>query len=275
MNNDDWWNGFWSKQAGEIPATGDLSPSWDQLCWKVNLELWEEVFAGHAPGSHLIECGCGSARVSQHFARKGYQCTMLDYSEDGLQLARSGFEKGGLQGRFMLGDINNLPLPENSYDIVFSGGVLEFFPDISRPIAEMVRVLKPGGLFAANIVPRKFSGQTIADWERTLAHSLGNLARGRVRETFKVTRFFPDQYHVNNAKLKDYVACCQKLGLENVTGLGISPFPALSLPKAGARLYARQMQALLPWWRNFDRSRSKWTEVWGMSYAIYGNKRSA
>lgn len=274
MNNGQWWDGFWSRQAGEVASVGDLSPSWDQLSWKVNLEMWEEVFAERAPGINLIECGCGSARVSRHFARKGYDCTMLDYSEAGLKMARLGFEKESLEGRFVLGDINKMSFPDNTCDIVFSGGVLEFFPDISKPIAEMVRVLKPGGLFAANIVPRKFSGQTIADWQRTLAHSFRNLAGGKVHEIFKVKRFFPDQYHLNNAKLHDYVACCQRAGLKNVTGLGISPFPALALPRAGARLYARQIESLIPWWRKFNRSRSKWTEVWGMSYAIYGNKGS-
>ena len=103
----------------------------------------------------LLECGCGTATLARYMAQRGYECTMLDYSKKAIEIARTGFAARGLNGRFCVGDLNELGFETDSFDIVYSGGVLEFFADIRKPILEMVRVLKPGGVFAASMVPRK------------------------------------------------------------------------------------------------------------------------
>jgi len=275
MGDNQWWNDFWTKNPGASESSKNHEPTWDGLCWIAQTQFWEEVFGQFASGREMLECGSGTARVSRHFARHGFNCTMLDYSEEGLRLGQNAFQSEKLPGRFIVGDINNIPFPANTFDVVFSGGVLELFDNVSRPIQEMTRVLKPGGLFAANLVPRKLSIQTIAECERTLVHSARNLARGRFRDAVRVTRFPPDGYYISRATLADYVETCRRAGLESVVGLGTSPFPALALPAAARRFYARRMKALMPWWRRFNHSQSKWTEWWGITYAIYGIKRDS
>ena len=268
-----WWNEFWKKQTFDLPIDGNAGETWYDLVWKVNFEFWHDLFDRMAPGKNMLECGCGRARVSQFMTYKGYKCTLLDYSENALELGRKGFNSQNLDGRFVIGDINHLCFPDECFDIIFSGGVLEFFDDIRQPVDEMVRVLKPGGIFAANMVPRKFSIQTIADFERSLAYSCRNLVKGRFGEVLKRVLSVPPNYGVNSLRLKDYINVCRQAQLEPVVGMVASPFPELALPQTGKRLYGRILQRLLPLWRKFNLSTNRWTEIWGITYTLYGVKK--
>lgn len=274
MSNDQkWWNEFWSR--GETPATtlGASLETWYDLVWHVTFEYWHDLFDAVGTGKRMIECGCGSARVSQYMAQVGYQCTLLDRSEQGLSLAKRNFDALSVHGNFVLGDINSLCVRDEQFDVVYSGGVLEFLNDLKAPVREMVRILKPGGVLAANVVPPKFSIQSIADIERTAVYSIRNLVQGRFGSAFKRVRQIPRDYQVQPWVLTDYVRAFEEAGLRSVTGLVTTPFPALALPKAAHKVYARAMRALLPQWRQFNRSGSRLNHLWGIGYAIHGVKR--
>lgn len=268
-----WWDDFWTKQASTVISVKDNDETWYDLVWKVALEYWYDLFEKLAPGKKMLECGCGSAKVSQYMAQRGYQCTLLDYSEKALKLGKSNFDSLSLGGKFVTGDINHLCFPDEQFDVVFSGGVLEFFADVQKPINEMTRVLKSGGVFSSNMVPRKFSIQTIADLERTLAYSFRNLVKGQFRDIFKRVQYIPPNYNVNSVSLQDYIGFCEKAQLRPVAGLVTSPFPDVALPQLGKKLYASIMKKLIPQWRKFNLSKNRWTEVWGTSYTIYGIKK--
>ncbi len=268
-----WWDEFWSNSPSSRPSGRDTRETWYDLVWKVGYEYWEDVFKNNAPGHSMLECGCGSGKISAYFARKGYRCTLLDYSRQGIAVARNQFGELSLKGAYVIGDIRRLCFPDGKFDIVFSGGVLEFFPDAEHAIREMVRVLKPGGVFAANMVPDKFSIQTVADLERTIAYSARNLIRGRFREAFKMVRHIPQNYNVQKVPLGEYVRFCENAGLTSVCGAVTSPFPELSLPGFGKEYYSRMMKKLAPQWKRFNRSNSRWTEIWGITYSIYGIKK--
>jgi SAM-dependent methyltransferase len=271
-NRQDWWNRFWGERpARDVPIEKDPE-TWDEFVWAVAFESWGRLFDRFAPGKSMLECGCGSARISQYMARRGYVCTLLDSSPDGLGAGQENFRRNALDGRFVVGDVSDLCFRDGRFDVVYSGGMLEFLDDIEHPIREMVRVLRPGGVFAANIVPAKFSIQSLANVERTAAHAIQNLIRGDVRSAFRYRPFIPPDYRLNEARLKDYVSACEKAGLVSLAGLGTSPFPQLALPSTGVRLYARMMKALLPQWRRFNESKGRWTEVWGITYTLYGIK---
>lgn len=272
MQGQEWWETFWSERRPDPGKAATEGDTWQDLVWQVALERWHALFSERALGRRMLECGCGSAKLSRYMAARGYDCTLLDYSTQGIRLAMGGFGEESLAGAFVIGDLHHLPFPDNSFDIVYCGGVLEFFPNIRPPIGEMVRVLRPGGIFSANVVPRKFSVQTLADIERTLAHSCRNLARGRLRDAFRRVQAIPAGYDLNSAGLSDYVEACEAAGATQVVGLVTCPFPALALPAFGARLYARTMRAWLPVWRRFDASRARWTDLWGTTYTVYGAK---
>ena len=269
----EWWNEFWTKKPPVLPCSKESDETWYDLAWKVFFEYWYDLFKRLAPGKKMLECGCGTARVSQYMAQRGYQCTLLDYSENALKLAKSNFDSLSLGGQFVIGDLNHLSFPDKKFDIVFCGGVLEFFPDPQRPINEMIRVLRPGGVFSANLVPNKFSIQTIADIERTFVYSLRNLVKGRYRDVLKRVQHIPPDYNVNSLPLEDYINICKKSGLTSVVGLITSPFPEIALPRLGKKLYASLMKKLFQNWRKFNQSKSRWTEIWGITYTIYGIKK--
>ena len=104
-----------------------------------------------------LEVGAGSGRLSRFLARSGLRTFCLDYSIEALVYARIHCEREGAQGVYVLGRAEHLPFDDNSFDVVFSTGLLEHFENPMPIILEMVRVLKNDGLFYSDIVPKKFS----------------------------------------------------------------------------------------------------------------------
>lgn len=263
------WNKFWSEDSAPPPSV-DVD-SWYDVVWCYSLERLHEQFAVGA-GRRMLECGCGSGRVSQYLAARGFDCTLVDYSERALDLAKARFAASGLSARFVHADLRHLGLADEQFDVVYSGGVLEFFDGIEQPIAEMARVLAPGGMFAANLVPLKFSAQTLADFERTAVYGLRHLAHGRWRQLFRRVRMAAAADGSRPWTLVDVERACAAAGLQEITGRVVNPFPQLALPGFVHRRYARLMRARTAAWRRFDDSRSAWTRVWGIGYSVVAKK---
>jgi SAM-dependent methyltransferase len=93
----------------------------------------------------FLEAGCGPAANALNLAREGMEIVGVDLSSSAVEAAEAAFAARGLNGRFLLGDVRDLPLPDRSVDFVYAGGVVEHFREIDRALAEMVRVLRPGG----------------------------------------------------------------------------------------------------------------------------------
>lgn len=98
-----------------------------------------------AKGLRVLEIGCGVGTDGLQFARAGAIYTGVDLTDAAIELARKNFASAGLPGEFQVADAERLDFPNESFDIVYSHGVLHHTPDIQAAVKEVHRVLKPGG----------------------------------------------------------------------------------------------------------------------------------
>ena len=101
-------------------------------------------FGRHA-GERVLEIGGGMGTDLSQFAQHGAQVTDIDLSSGHLALAQENFRLRGLQGEFVLHDAESLVFDDNTFDVVYSNGVLHHTPNTRRVVEEIHRVLKPGG----------------------------------------------------------------------------------------------------------------------------------
>ncbi len=102
--------------------------------------------------SQCLELGCGSGTYAIELLANGRNCLASDISEKSLALTKiKGKELYNLDIPTQLIDIYNIPYPDNTFDLVFSDGVVEHL-EIKRALKEMKRILKPGG-WAVTKVP--------------------------------------------------------------------------------------------------------------------------
>src|ERR1044071_5837463 len=101
-------------------------------------------FAG-AGGLRVLEIGCGLGTDGAQFAKAGADYTGVDLTDAAIELAQKRFELFGLKGEFRVADAENLEFPNESFDVVYSHGVLHHTPDINAAVQEIHRILRPGG----------------------------------------------------------------------------------------------------------------------------------
>jgi ubiquinone/menaquinone biosynthesis C-methylase UbiE len=95
--------------------------------------------------NQVLEIGCGLGTDAVQFARAGAHYTGVDLTPRSIELVRSRFQQQQLNGDLRVADAENLPFPDNHFDLVYSHGVLHHTPDTQKAINEAHRVLKPGG----------------------------------------------------------------------------------------------------------------------------------
>jgi SAM-dependent methyltransferase len=96
-------------------------------------------------GLKVLEIGCGLGTDGAQFARAGADYTGIDLTDASIELARKRFELSGLNGQFRVADAEKLDFANETFDLVYSHGVLHHTPDIESAVREIHRVLKIGG----------------------------------------------------------------------------------------------------------------------------------
>lgn len=111
-------------------------------------------------GARTLEVGCGSAVDSAELAMLGAHTFAADYSRTALMHARAHTERMDASTILLGGDTFHLPYQSNTFDLVFSQGLLEHFTDPTAAIREQIRVLNSGGILCVD-VPQTFSLLTL------------------------------------------------------------------------------------------------------------------
>ena len=100
-------------------------------------------------GQKVLEIGCGAGIDSAEFARNGALVTSIDFTERSVQSTKELLIEANLPGNVMQADATKLQFEDNTFDCVYSFGVLHHIPDIEKALVEIKRVLKPGGQIMA------------------------------------------------------------------------------------------------------------------------------
>ena len=114
---------------------------------------------GLQPGVRVLDLGCGAGRHAFEALRRGASVLALDADEGELKpvaamfaaMREAGEVPPGGQARALAGDATAMPLPDASVDVVIAAEVLEHIPADQAAIAEIARVLRPGGLAAVTV----------------------------------------------------------------------------------------------------------------------------
>src|SRR5436305_2793199 len=137
-----------------------------------------------APVRALLDLGTGTGRMLELLGPQIQRGLGLDLSLDMLSLARTRLDRAGLRHcSVRQGDIYDLALPKNSFDVVIIHQVLHFLDDSGRAIEEAARVLRPGGrVLVVDFAPHDleflrdehahrrlgFSDREVASWFRAM-----------------------------------------------------------------------------------------------------------
>lgn len=120
----------------------------------------------------VLDLGCGGGLVAEEMARLGYCVIGVDPSERSIAVARTHAYDAGLAIDYRIGTGEALPFEASTFEAAYCLDVLEHVSDVNKVIAEIQRVLKPGGVFVFDTINRTlrsklFVIKIMQDWQAT------------------------------------------------------------------------------------------------------------
>lgn len=150
------WDNYWKSRTSIPKKEGSsyLIPLYLKEIFNRSFDGGEEEFTEFAKivkdfsGLKILEAGSGTGRFSLKLAQSGAEVLLLDISWHALEISRKIFRESNQKATFIQGSIFSMPFANESFDIVFSSGLLEHFDknDQISAISEMARVCKSSGL---------------------------------------------------------------------------------------------------------------------------------
>jgi SAM-dependent methyltransferase len=172
---------------------------------------------GLREGDLVLDMGAGAGRHSFECFRRGAQVVALDYGFDELPPVRDLFcamqEEGQAPadslGACINGDALRLPFPDDTFDRIICSEVFEHIPDDAGAMAELCRVLRPGGVLAATVpswMPEKVCWALSAEYHAPLAQG-GHVriyTEGMLRDRLQAAGLEPEGSHRAHALHSPY-----------------------------------------------------------------------
>ncbi|MBK1636918.1 bifunctional 2-polyprenyl-6-hydroxyphenol methylase/3-demethylubiquinol 3-O-methyltransferase UbiG [Rhodovulum adriaticum] len=157
---------WWSDDLRWVRTLRNMVPG--RLDWFDRFVSW--------PGTQALDLGCAGGFMAEAMDARGAQVTGIDPSAPAIAAARAHAAQTGRDIRYDTGVGEDLPYPDAAFDIVVCVDVLEHVSDLDRVLAQVARVLKPGGTFLYDTINRtllaRFGVVTVAE------DILGLLPRG-------------------------------------------------------------------------------------------------
>jgi SAM-dependent methyltransferase len=142
----EFWNAASCGEALLLPKN-DQAGYEDQAKARYTLEPYILDFArfSKTSGQRVLEIGVGLGADHQQFAQSGATLWGIDLTERAIEHTQRRLQAFGLSSNLAVGDAENLEFEDGKFDLVYSWGVLHHSPNTPKAVAEVFRVLKPGG----------------------------------------------------------------------------------------------------------------------------------
>ena len=236
---------------------------------RYTLEPYIKSFANFpsAEGKTVLEIGVGAGADFQNWCAHAAHATGVDLTERAIQLTGERLALNSVpQEKYLLlnCDAENLPFDDNSFDIVYSWGVLHHTPDTPSAYGEVFRILRPGGVMKTMIYHHP-------SWTGLMLYAQHAIARGRFKMTMKEAVF----HHLESPGTKVYTTeearqMIGEIGFANIeaeTRLG----PGDLLTIKPSEKYSSRLFKII--WRAYPRWLVRLLgDRWGLSLLLTANK---
>lgn len=135
---------WWSDDIRWVRTLKNLVPG--RLSWFDRQVDWD--------GMDVLDLGCAGGFMAEALARRGATVTGIDPAAQAIDAARAHADHTGVEIRYDVGVGEDLPYDDAAFDSVVCVDVLEHVDDLSQVLAEVARVLKPGGIFLFDTINR-------------------------------------------------------------------------------------------------------------------------
>ena len=197
---------------------------------KERYELQPEIFSfaqfTRFHGKKLLEVGVGAGTDFLQWVRAGADCYGIDLTDEAIAHIQHRLQLYDLKAHVKVGDAENLPFESNTFDIVYSWGVIHHSPNTIKALEEIIRVLKPGGT-AKIMVYHRHSLLTLFFWVKhallkgrpwksfawVLWHKMESL--GTKAYTVKEMQEILNKYNLKDVKVQPSFSYYDRLGRFN------------------------------------------------------------
>lgn len=243
----------WESETAGIRYSSSIEPAefYDEVrAARYELEPFIKSFAGFesAKGLEVLEIGVGAGADFSNWVTAGAKATGIDLTAAAVEHTRAHLDSLGVEGdQYELQQANaeGLPFSDDSFDMVYSWGVLHHSPDTAGALAEVRRVLRPGGQMKIMVYNKN-------SWSAWMMWGVHGLLKGRPLKSPKICVY----EHLESPGTKSYSVgeareLVSGIGFENVritTVLGPGDLLTIKRSQRYGSFFSRIAFAIYPRW---------------------------